>query len=83
MYVNIIWLCAALAALVFGVMLYSIATFARTGAVGSAAYRHSTAVELLWSLIPILILVSAAAPAVRTTASAESVSLASLQQRVD
>jgi cytochrome c oxidase subunit 2 len=69
MHVTILWICAALAAVIFGVMLYSVATFRSAPGEGTAAYRHSTIVELLWALIPIVILVGAAAPAVRTLVS--------------
>jgi cytochrome c oxidase subunit 2 len=64
MHTTILWICAALAAVIFAVMLYSVATFRSTPGAGTAAYRHSTIVEVLWALIPIVILVSAAAPAV-------------------
>ena len=83
MHLNIVWLCAALAALVFTVMLYSVATFRRSAVAGAASYRHSAAVEVLWSLIPILILFSAAAPAVRSMTAAEPAALASLQKQPD
>jgi cytochrome c oxidase subunit II len=83
MYLNIVWLCAALAALVFGVMLYSVAMFARTGVAGAASYRNSPAVEVLWALIPILILFSAAAPAVRSMTAAQPAAVASLQKHLD
>ena len=70
----IFWICAALAAVIFGVMVWSVATFQRrrdtaSGDAGAASYLHSTLVEVLWALIPIVILISAAAPAVRTLAS--------------
>jgi cytochrome c oxidase subunit II len=69
MHVTIVWICAALAAVIFGVMLYSVATFRSAPGAGMAAYRHSTIVEVLWALIPIVILVSAAAPAIKALVS--------------
>jgi cytochrome c oxidase subunit II len=69
MHVTIIWICAAVAAVIFSVMLYSVATFRSAPGAGTAAYRHSTIVEVLWALIPIAILVGAAAPAVRALVS--------------
>ena len=54
----LIWLCVCAAAIVFAWMLYSVAAFRhRTQA-------HPTA-EILWALIPIMIVVLSAAPALR------------------
>jgi cytochrome c oxidase subunit 2 len=66
----VFWICAALAAAIFGVMLWSVATFKddrsrkRSDAV-AASYLHSRLVEVLWALIPIAIFLSAALPAQR------------------
>lgn len=63
----VFWICAALAAVIFGVMLWSVATFkderGKRGDAGAASYLHSRLVEVLWTLIPIAIFLSAALPA--------------------
>ena len=64
----ILWSCAAISIAVFGVMLYSVATF-RRGDERIAAHRHAV-VEVIWAAIPIAILVLAAAPAVRDVVAA-------------
>jgi cytochrome c oxidase subunit 2 len=69
MYLNIIWLCAALALAICAILVYSVATFRTTQGSAPAAYRRSAAAEVLWALIPVAILVCAAAPAVRTLAN--------------
>lgn len=64
----ILWACVAISAVVFGVMIYSIATFPKTHAnltKAAATFRHSTLVEILWAIVPIVILVGMAAPAVK------------------
>jgi cytochrome c oxidase subunit 2 len=59
--------CAAIAALVFGVMIYSIWKFRKsTGAVPDKTLTHSTNVEVVWTVIPVIILVATAIPAART-----------------
>lgn len=78
MHITIVWICAALAALVCAVMLFSVATF-RDSPGGATQRRRSVAVEVLWALVPVAILVGAAAPAVRTVLNAQAESLASLQ----
>jgi cytochrome c oxidase subunit 2 len=61
------WVCVAIAAVVFGVMIYSIVKFRRsTGAVPDKTLLHSTKVEVVWTLIPVLILIATAIPAART-----------------
>ena len=63
MLTTIFWACVAISVVVFGVMLYSVATFRRTGD-RAILDRHATA-EVLWASVPIAILVLAAVPAVR------------------
>jgi cytochrome c oxidase subunit II len=57
----------AIAIVVFGVMIYSIATFRKSkGAVADVQLTHSHKVEVVWTIMPILILVIMAIPAART-----------------
>ena len=68
----IFWICAALAAAIFGVLLWSVATFKSDTPRrdrGAAAYLHSRLVEVLWALIPIAIFIGAALPVQRMLAS--------------
>lgn len=58
---TIIWLCATSAVVIFGVMLHSVATFRTTP---SRLRRHALA-EVVWALIPILIVIAAAMPSLR------------------
>jgi len=64
-YVTVLWICVGLAAAVFAVMLYSIAAFRQPPGPRLAQYRHSKLVEVLWAIVPIVILVGMAAPAVK------------------
>lgn len=65
MYLTVLWICAGLATAVFAVMLYSIAAFRQPPGARLASCRHSKLVEVLWALVPIVILVGMAAPAVK------------------
>jgi cytochrome c oxidase subunit 2 len=63
----IFWVCVAIAVVVFGAMIYSIWKFRKSkGAVPDKTLTHSTKVEIVWTTIPVLILVSMAVPAART-----------------
>jgi len=58
---TILWLCATGAIVIFGVMLHSVATFRSSP---TQLRRHAMA-EVAWALIPILIVIAAAVPALR------------------
>jgi cytochrome c oxidase subunit II len=68
----IFWVCVVIAVAVFGAMIYSIVRFRKsTGAVPDKTLTHSTNVEVVWTLIPALILVTMAIPAARTLVDME------------
>jgi cytochrome c oxidase subunit 2 len=62
----ILWICVAIAVAVFGVMIYSIATFRKSKGAVPATFDHSTTAEIVWTVIPVVILVFMAVPAART-----------------
>jgi cytochrome c oxidase subunit II len=62
----ILWICVVIAVAVFGVMIYSIATFRKSKGAVPATFDHSTTAEIVWTVIPVLILVGMAIPAART-----------------
>ena len=63
----IFWVCMAIAVVVFGVMIYSIWKFRKSaGAVADTTLLHSTKVEVVWTVIPVIILISMAIPAANT-----------------
>jgi cytochrome c oxidase subunit 2 len=62
----ILWVCVIIAVAVFGVMIYSIATFRKSKGAVPADFDHNTTAEIIWTVIPVLILVAMAVPAART-----------------
>jgi len=59
-------ICVAIGMVVFGAMIYSIVKFRHSkGAVPDTTLLHSTKVEVIWTTIPIIILVLMAIPAAR------------------
>ena len=62
----ILWICVAIAVAVFSVMIYSIATFRKSKGAVPATFDHNTKAEIIWTVIPVLILVGMAVPAART-----------------
>ncbi len=68
----IFWVCVIIGVVVFGVMAYSIFAFRRSqGAVPDTTMVHSTKAEIIWTVIPVLILVVMAVPATRTLIAIE------------
>ncbi len=66
LHMTILLICFAIAVVVFGAMIYSIVKFRHSkGAVPDTTLLHSTKVEIIWTAIPILILVFMAVPAAK------------------
>jgi cytochrome c oxidase subunit II len=59
----IFWICVIIGIGVFGVMIYSIIAFRHSKGAVAASFDHSTKVEIIWTIIPIGILVGMAVPA--------------------
>jgi cytochrome c oxidase subunit 2 len=77
------WWCVGIAIVVFAVMIYSMVRFRKSqGAVPDTRLLHSTRVEVVWTLVPVLILISMAVPAARTLVATEDSSGAELTIRV-
>ena len=68
----ILWICVAIGIAVFGAMIYSIINFRHSkGAVPDTKLLHSTKVEIIWTTIPIIILVAMAIPAAKALVKIE------------
>jgi len=77
------WICVGIAVLVFGAMIYSLVKFRRSqGAVADTTLSHSTQVEIIWTLIPAVILVVMAIPAARVILKMEDARNSELSIRV-
>ena len=62
----ILWICVAIGLLVFGAMFVAILLHRKSRGHQAAQFSHSTRAEIIWTVIPILILVAMAVPATRT-----------------
>ncbi|MGH8232359.1 MAG: cytochrome c oxidase subunit II [Steroidobacteraceae bacterium] len=66
------WWCVAIAIVVFGFMIYSMVRFRKSkGAVADQHFLHSNRIEIIWTIIPVLILISMAVPAARVLVQTE------------
>src|SRR5690348_3644840 len=72
LHMMMLWVCVAIGVIVFGVMIYSIITFRHSrGAVPDTTMVHNTKVEIVWTVIPVAILIATAIPAARTLVQIE------------
>lgn len=62
----IYWICIIIGAGVFGAMIYSLIKFRKSqGAVPDTKMVHSTKAEIIWTILPVIILVGMAVPAAK------------------
>ena len=62
----IFWICVAIGVVVFGVMFWSIYHHRKSRGVVPAQFHESTLIEIVWTIVPMLILVAMAVPATKT-----------------
>ncbi len=62
----IFWICVAIGIIVFGAMFYSILMHRKSRGVTASTFHESTTVEVIWTVIPFIILVAMAVPATAT-----------------
>ncbi len=66
------WWCVAIGFFVFGWMIYSMFAFRKSrGATPDAQLTHNTKAEVIWTVIPVLILIGMAVPATRALIETE------------
>jgi cytochrome c oxidase subunit II len=78
----IFWVCVIIAAVVFGAMIYSLVKFRRSQGAVPARWDHSTKTEIVWTIIPIAILVGMAVPAAETLIKIEDTTESGLTVKV-
>jgi cytochrome c oxidase subunit 2 len=60
----VLWVCVVIGIIVFGAMAYAMFKFRKSkGAVADTGFTHSTKLEVIWTAVPVLILIALAFPA--------------------
>lgn len=63
-HMQVLWICVGIGVLVFGAMAIAMFKFRKSrGAVADTAFTHSTKLEVMWSVVPVILLVMMAVPA--------------------
>jgi cytochrome c oxidase subunit 2 len=63
---GIIWVCIAIFVVVFGAMFWSLLHHRKAAGAKAAHFHENTTVEIIWTIVPFLILVGMAYPATKT-----------------
>lgn len=78
----ILWVCAAIGVVVFGAMFISIISHRKSKGATAAQFHESTTVEIIWTIIPFLILIGMAIPATKALIAMEDTSDSDLSIKV-
>ena len=70
----IFWICVLIGIVVFGVMFYSIYYHRKSKGAVAAQFHESTTIEMVWTVVPMLILIAMAIPATKTLIAMEDTS---------
>lgn len=78
----ILWICVAIAVVVFSAMFISILKHRKSKGVQPAQFHESTTVEIIWTIVPFLILIGMAVPATKALVMMEDTSNSDLSIKV-
>lgn len=77
-----IWVCVGIGVVVYSVMVYSIIMHRKSRGVKAANFHGNTALEIIWSIIPLILLVILAIPATRVLEKMEDTKNADLTIKI-
>ncbi|NJD05607.1 MAG: cytochrome c oxidase subunit II [Methylococcaceae bacterium] len=78
----ILWICVGIGVVVYGVMVYSIMHHRKSKGVTPATFHENTKLEIVWTIIPFLILLSMAIPATKVMIKTYDTSKADMSIKV-
>lgn len=78
----VFWICVGIAVVVFAVMFYSMIAHRKSKGAVAADFHENTTVEIIWTIIPFIILLSVAIPATSTLIKIEDASDADITIKV-
>lgn len=76
------WICVAIGVVVFGAMIWSIIYHRKDKGYKPATFHESTTVEIIWTIVPVIILISLAIPAAQALVEIEDSSNADMTIQV-
>jgi len=82
LHMTIFWVCVGIAVLVFGVMIYSMINHRKSKGAVASNFHESTTVELIWTIVPLAILIIIAIPATKVLIDLEDTSKADMTVKI-
>ena len=83
MHMIMFWICMAIAVLTFGAMIFAMVRFRKSkGAVADTKLLHNARLEAAWTIVPVIILIAMAIPAVEKVVKIEDTSGSGLTVKV-
>jgi len=77
-----LWVCVVIGVVVFGAMFYSLFAFRKSRGAVAANFHENTTVEVVWTIIPFIILIAMAIPATKTLIDLEDTADSALTIKV-
>ncbi len=71
LHMMVFWWCVGIGIVVFGVMIISLIKHRKSAGADPATFSHSTTAEIIWTTIPVIILVLMAVPTAETMVKME------------
>ncbi len=78
----IMWVCVGIFVVVFGAMFYSIFNHRKAAGAKAAHFHENTTVEVIWTIVPFIILIAMAYPATKTVLKMKDASSPDLTVKV-
>ena len=65
LHMTIFWICVAIGVVVYGVLIYSLFAYRKSKGAVPATFYHNTTAEIIWTVIPFIILIVMAVPSTK------------------
>jgi len=79
---GIIWVCVVIFVIVFGAMFWSVFSHRRAAGAKAAQFHENTTIEVIWTVVPLVVLVGMAWPATKTMLAMKDASNADMTIKV-
>ena len=79
---GILWVCVAIFVIVFGAMFWSVFKHRRSMGAKAAQFHENTTIEVIWTMVPFIILIGMAYPATKTVLDMKDASNADMSIKV-
>ena len=78
----VMWICVVIGIIVYGAMTYSILNHRKSNHPNPAKFDDNTTIEILWTVVPVLILIAIAVPATKVLLAMEDTSNSDMSIKV-